>query len=142
VAKNPIHATFSNSGDTMPRIARLLDRVGAEYSLPPGVLTDLRIAMDEVVTNIFKYAWLDDAPHDISIACRMHGGVLETTIEDDGVPFDPLLAPSPDIHSALDTREVGGLGVHFLKRLMRDVAYERVGGRNRLTLTQELDVAT
>lgn len=126
----------------MPRIARLLDRVGREFSLPPAVLTDLRIAMDEVITNILTYAWTDDREHEITVECRMNAGRLETTIEDDGVAFDPLLAPAPDVRAPIATREVGGLGVHFVKKLIRDVAYERVGGRNRLTLAQDVDVTT
>jgi len=66
---------------------------------------------------------------------------LETTIEDDGVAFDPLQAPAPDIGAALADRAVGGLGIHFVKNLMSSVDYERVGGHNRITLLQRLDPA-
>ena len=138
MTKPPIQATFSNPANALAGTTRLLDRVGKEFRLPPEVLTDLRIAMDEVVTNILKYAWRDENSHDITIECRIRDGNLQTTIEDDGIAFDPLLAPAPDLKAPVATREVGGLGVHFLKHLMRDVAYERVGGRNRLTLTQDL----
>jgi serine/threonine-protein kinase RsbW len=138
VTKPPIKATFSNPTHALAGATRLLDRVGREYGLPSEVLTDLRIAMDEVVTNILKYAWRDEGSHDLTIECQVGGGRLQTTIEDDGVAFDPLLAPAPDLNAPMATREIGGLGVHFLKHLMRDVAYERVGGRNRLTLTQDL----
>ena len=134
----PIKATFSNPANALAGTARLLDKVGKEYRLAPEVLTDLRIAMDEVVTNILKYAWRDENSHDITIECQVRDGHLQTTIEDDGIAFDPLLAPKPDLKASMATREVGGLGIHFLKHLMRDVAYERIGGRNRLTLTQDL----
>jgi serine/threonine-protein kinase RsbW len=139
VTKPSIKATFSNPANALAGTTRLLDRVGKEYGLPSEVLTDLRIAMDEVVTNILKYAWRDEGSHEITIECRIDAGRLETRIEDDGIAFDPLLAPAPDLNAPLATREIGGLGVHFLKHLMRDVAYERVGARNRLTLTQDLN---
>jgi len=141
VPKAPIEATFSNRGDALPAISRYLDRVGAQLSLPPGVLTDLRIAIDEVVTNILSYAWPDDAPHDLTIRCRLLESRLETTIEDDGVAYDPLLTAAPDVEVPLAERQVGGLGVHFVRNLMSGVAYERVAGRNRLTLTQDLETA-
>jgi len=122
----------------MQRVSRLIDRVGREYALPSEVVTNLRIALDEVVTNIVKYAYRDGASHDITVHCEIRNGRLETTVEDDGVAYDPLLAPRPDVAVPLAAREVGGLGVHFVRALMSDVAYERVGGRNRLTLKQEL----
>ena len=135
----PIDATLTTRGDAMLRLSRLIDRVGKEYALPSEVVTNLRIALDEVVTNIVKYAYRDGASHDITVHCEIRDGRLETTVEDDGVAYDPLLAPRPDVAAPLATREVGGLGVHFVRNLMSDVAYERVGGRNRLTLKQEID---
>jgi len=134
----PIDATLASRGDAMQRVSRLIDRVGREYALPSEVVTNLRIALDEVVTNIVKYAYRDGASHDITVHCEIRNGRLETTVEDDGVAYDPLLAPRPDVAVPLAAREVGGLGVHFVRALMSDVAYERVGGRNRLTLKQEL----
>ena len=134
----PIDATFSSRGDAMARVSRLIDRVGREYAVPSEVLTNLRIALDEVVTNIVKYAYRDGASHDITIHCEIRDGRLETTVEDDGVAFDPLLAPRPDLAAPLATRDVGGLGVHFVRNLMSAVIYERVEGRNRIILKQEL----
>jgi anti-sigma regulatory factor (Ser/Thr protein kinase) len=133
-----LDAAISNQGDTMDRVSELIDRVGAAYRLPPERETDLRIALDEVVTNIVKYAYADDGKHDIRIRCELLDGRLATTIEDDGVAFDPLQAPMPDVSSPLATRQVGGLGIVFLMELMQSVKYERVGARNRLILVQEI----
>jgi anti-sigma regulatory factor (Ser/Thr protein kinase) len=133
-----IRADFSNrDDDVMTHVSHLLDRVGRDLRVPPDVVTDLRIALDEIVTNIVNYAYTDNARHDISIHCEVREGRLETTIEDDGIAFDPLAAPEPDLDSPLATRRVGGLGVHFVKNLVNSIAYERVDGRNRLTLKQQ-----
>ena len=138
VAK-PVSAAFSNGDDVESHVSQLLDRVGLVYSVPAEVLTDLRIALDEVVTNIVSYAYVDKESHDITIRCQIRDGLLETTIEDDGVAYDPLRAPAPDLDAPLATRRVGGLGVHFVKNLMNSVSYERVEGRNRLTLQQDIE---
>jgi serine/threonine-protein kinase RsbW len=137
-AHAPIAATLSSRDDAMSRVLQLVERVGTEYALPGEVLTNLRIALDEIVTNIAKYAYRDDAAHDITIHFEMRGSRLATTVEDDGVAFDPLRAQQPDLAAPLASREVGGLGVHFVRNLMSSVAYERVGGRNRLTLEQDV----
>jgi serine/threonine-protein kinase RsbW len=39
----------------------------------------------------------------------------------------------------VETRRIGGLGLHLVKNLMDDVAYRRVDERNRLRLTKRLD---
>ena len=135
----PIDARLSNRTDAMANLGVVLDRIAGQYNLPRDVLIDLRIALDEVVSNILKYAYADDAPHDIAIHCEIRDGHLETTIEDDGRAFDPLRAPRPDLTVPLAARKVGGLGVLFVKELMNSVSYERVKGRNRLTLRQRLE---
>jgi serine/threonine-protein kinase RsbW len=135
----PIDARLSNRADALAHLDVVVDRIAGQYNLQRDVLIDLRIALDEVVSNILKYGYADDAAHDIAIHCEIRDGELETTIEDDGCAFDPLRAPRPDLTAPLAARKVGGLGVHFLKELMNSVTYERVDGRNRLTLRQKLD---
>ena len=134
----PIDGAFSSGEDAMSSLSTLLDRLANAYRLPPQVMTDLRIALDEVVSNIVKYGYADNAHHDITIHWEIRSGRLETRIEDDGIAFDPLRAPEPDLAAPLATRRAGGLGVHFVKKLMNSVTYERVDGRNRLTLKQDL----
>ena len=122
----------------MQGVSQLIDRAGLELGVPAEALTDLRIALDEIVTNIVKYAYADDGPHQFTIRCELQAGALATIVEDDGVAFDPLRAPEPDLTVPSEQRRVGGLGLHFVKKLMKSVEYERVEGRNRLTLKQQL----
>ena len=134
----PIQERFSSGGDTIGNVSRFVDRVETEYDLPAEVLTDLRIALDEIVTNIVKYAYPDRGAHEFTIGCAVRGDRLETGIEDEGVPFDPLGAPAPDFSIPTEERKVGGLGLHFVRNLMSGVEYQRVGARNRLTLQQRI----
>ena len=134
----PLDAVLSTAADPHAAASRLLDRVGDLYHPPEQVLNDLRIAIDEILTNIVSYAYRDAAPHDIHVRCELSGGLLKTTVEDDGVAYNPLNAAAPDVSGTMATRRVGGLGVHFVKNLMNAVRYERVGGRNRLVLEQGL----
>jgi serine/threonine-protein kinase RsbW len=54
-------------------------------------------------------------------------------MEDDGPAFDPFSAAEPDTEADVETRDVGGLGVHFVRRMAREAAYERRDGLNRVT---------
>jgi len=134
-----MQAVFSTTGDAMEPVLDFVERVGRAFRLPSAVLTDLRIALDEIVTNIASYAYPDRETHEFTIRCELRDGRLETTVEDEGIAFDPLGAPAPDLSLGIDERPIGGLGVHFVKKLMSAVRYERVGGRNRLTLEQDLE---
>jgi anti-sigma regulatory factor (Ser/Thr protein kinase) len=54
-------------------------------------------------------------------------------LEDSGIAFDPLAASPPNhLGDDLETRQCGGLGIHFAKERSAVMAYERDGGKNRL----------
>ena len=64
---------------------------------------------------------------------------LVLTFSDDGVPFDPIAAKTPDTSAPLEQREIGGLGIHLVRNLIDEASYERKLGRNVLTLVKQLD---
>jgi len=63
---------------------------------------------------------------------------MEITIEDKGKPFNPLLLPEVDTAKGIEDRPIGGLGIHFVKKLTESQHYEYKEGKNVLTLTKEL----
>jgi anti-sigma regulatory factor (Ser/Thr protein kinase) len=131
---NVVEITIVNQGSEIARVAALLDQLGTERHLVPEMVADMHIALDEVLTNITKYAYTDNAEHKIHIRFRVLDNVLEAVIEDDGAPFDPLVVPAPDVSAPLRERQVGGVGIHFVRCLVDEVTYKHVGGRNRLVL--------
>ena len=135
-----IDITIVNQGGEFARVQALLDRLGAEYHLAPEMVADMQVALDEVLTNITKYAYIDNTEHKIHICFQMLDNVLEAVIEDDGAPFDPLAIRAPDVRAPLHKRRVGGVGIHIVRNLMDEVTYERVGGRNRLVLRKRVKV--
>jgi serine/threonine-protein kinase RsbW/sigma-B regulation protein RsbU (phosphoserine phosphatase) len=59
-------------------------------------------------------------------------------IEDKGKPFDPLLLPEVDTAKGIEDRPIGGLGIHFVKKLTDTQHYEYRDGKNVLTLSKKL----
>ena len=73
---------------------------------------------------------------DILITLTESDDSLVVVMEDEGNPFDPFSeAAEPSLDDELEERAIGGLGVHFVKTLIDETAYERHEGRNRITLT-------
>jgi serine/threonine-protein kinase RsbW len=59
-------------------------------------------------------------------------------VHDSPWPFDPLTVAPPDRTAPLAERKVGGFGIHFVRNLLIELAYQRIGDRNRLVLTKSL----
>jgi anti-sigma regulatory factor (Ser/Thr protein kinase) len=129
-----VEITIVNRRAEFARVTSLVDQLGVEHRLPRGVIADVCIALDEILTNITDYAYSDDAEHEIHIRFEALDNVLEAVIEDGGAPFNPLAIPAPDVSAPLHERRVGGVGIHFVRNLMDEVVYDRVGDRNRLVL--------
>ena len=58
------------------------------------------------------------------------------SISDAGIPFDPTKQPPVDTSLSAEERAIGGLGIHLVNQLMDEVKYERVEGKNVLTLVK------
>jgi len=129
---------IANDASELVRVSALADRFSASCHLAPDVTADLHVALDEVLTNIIKYGYTDERIHEISIKLEVEDGVLVAEVEDDGVSFDPLTLPEPDIAAPLRERQVGGIGIHFVRKLMHEVSYRRVAGHNRLVFKKRL----
>ena len=59
-------------------------------------------------------------------------------LTDTGKEFDPTLAPEADITLSADEREIGGLGIFLIRQIMNEVRYQRIDGKNILTLEKKL----
>jgi serine/threonine-protein kinase RsbW len=98
----------------------------------------IELAMEELLVNIFNYAY-PDQPGDVEIVCRPDDdGRLLIEIADAGIPFNILTRDEPDLDAGIEERSVGGLGIFFIRQSVRDIRYRRESGRNILTLTVDL----
>jgi anti-sigma regulatory factor (Ser/Thr protein kinase) len=98
--------------------------------LPPQVT----IAVEEIFVNIVHYAY---TPETGSVTIRM--SVQEDIViefEDSGKPYNPLEKEDPDIKASAEEREVGGLGIFMVKKIMDKVEYRREGNKNILTISK------
>lgn len=109
------------------------------HALTPEMVFDINVVLDELISNIIKYGYSDDAAHEIRVKLSATDTAVEIGIEDDGKAFDPFALPEPDLSLPLAERPVGGLGVHFVRKLMTDVQYKRENNRNYMFLKKNLN---
>ncbi|WP_142848225.1 ATP-binding protein [Telmatospirillum sp. J64-1] len=122
----------------IPPVLDTLAELCEAQGLAPQVAMRLTLALDEVLTNVVSYGFEPDQAQDISVSFTIEDGWLETIVSDGGRPFDPLSLPPPDLDASLDERQVGGLGIHFMRQLMDNVSYQYSNGRNILTMKKNL----
>lgn len=109
---------------------------GQAFSLGfgPGRLDEINLVVEEALVNICKYAY-PRADGQVEIRCLPTGeGEFLVELVDEGISFDILALPVPDLTADTDRRKVGGLGVLLIRTLADRVGYLREEGRNVLRL--------
>jgi serine/threonine-protein kinase RsbW len=124
-----------------------LERLAAEvagfcqrHNLDDSVEFDLNLVLEELFTNTVRHGGLRDQPNAARIRMRAAGNGVEVEYRDRGVAFNPLDAPEADVHQPLIERRPGGLGIHLVRQIMRDVSYRRADGENELTMVRRIEL--
>jgi anti-sigma regulatory factor (Ser/Thr protein kinase) len=115
-------------------LCRHLEDCGNMLELSQKCLSEINLGLDELFTNIISYGFEDESEHQIKFTLAKTEDTLVVKVEDDGTPFNPLDAADPELSWDLDSINIGGLGIHLVKKMMDDIDYQRVEGRNKLIL--------
>lgn len=94
---------------------------------------DLRLVVEEVLTNVVKYSGAAEANAEGRVHWRMEPRRLDLVFEDPGRPFDPLAVDEEGLDD--EERCDGGMGILLVRSLADAIGYHRSDGRNRLELT-------
>ena len=119
-------------------VVEAMDFVDSElvrHDFPADMRPELLIAMEETFVNIASYAYKPDEEGDVTISVTVNGKAV-IRFEDMGQPFNPLESTDPDLDVPIMERELGGLGIHFVKNLMDKVEYLYADGKNILTISK------
>lgn len=129
---------IGNAIADLERIVTLVERFGAANNISQDITNALNVSLDELLNNTISYGYDDELAHSIAVKLSLVGGYVIAEIQDDGKPFDPRESSSRPIEGSLRTRTVGGLGVRFVRALMDELDYERVGRYNIVKIKKKL----
>ena len=122
----------------LERVAVFVKEVSQLLSLDSETTMNLNLALEEVVSNVILYAYPQKMGENIIIKASSDDNILVFTITDKGDEFDPTKVEDVDITLAAEDREIGGLGIFIVKNIMNEVTYQRLDGKNILTLKKNI----
>lgn len=129
-----------NDISEVERLSTFIEELGKDLTLGPDVIFNLNLVLEEAVVNIINYAYPKEKNESIYLSASLYGSSIVFTLTDTGKEFDPTTVPDADITLSADDREIGGLGIFLIRHIMNEVKYERIEGKNVLTLQKKLDI--
>lgn len=129
---------IKNELGQLTRLYAFLDRQADAYELEDLLLMQIKLVLEEAVTNVILYAYPEKVDQDIRIDMNYENKRLTIVITDTGIAFNPLERQEPDLTLSLEERPIGGLGIYLVKQLMTEVTYNRSDGKNILTMTKDI----
>lgn len=118
---------------TQAGLAAAMAALDTEVADVPGdVRAALDVMLDEIVSNIVAHSGA--SAFEMTVARTERG--VKLVFSDDGRPYDPLARGDPDTSLDAASRPIGGLGILMVKKMASSLAYDRVDGRNVLTVVK------
>ena len=133
-AHEELRLTIQNDLAELARVNALASELLARRGTEERVVYATQLALEEVLSNVIRHGYGDGARHEIALVLRVGEDGVELQVADDGRQFDPAAAPQAELDLPLAERRPGGLGIHLLRAFVREIRYERSGGRNLLEL--------
>ena len=130
-----IDATIENAAAVTAFVDGQLEQLGC----PAKTQMKVDIAIDELFGNIANYAYTPGiGAVTVRIEVTDDPPAVAITFIDRGVPYDPLAKEDPDITLSAKDRQIGGLGIYMVKKMMDDITYEYKDGQNILKIRKEI----
>jgi serine/threonine-protein kinase RsbW len=123
--------------ENLPQFLGFIDEVCARIDADDGTKYALRLAVEEVCTNLIVHGYKGRPAGLIEVVALDDSDRVTLVIHDRSPPFDPNDAPAPDLTSDAEHREVGGLGWHLVKKMVDEIRYvPGTPSGNQLTLVK------
>ena len=130
---------LKNEISEISKLAAFIEELGQELDLTPDLVFNLNLVLEEAVSNVILYAYSKGEQQEISLSANVSDNNLVFVLTDSGKEFDPTQAPDADITLSAEERQIGGLGIFLIRQIMNQIEYQRIDGKNVLTLGKQLN---
>lgn len=132
---NKIEKVYSADLKQLEDIANDLETFCGENEVSSEVVFQFNLSIDELFTNIVTYGYNKDSSKNIYVEYSCNDAEMRVLMRDSGPEFNPFTdAPEPELNGSLEDRNIGGLGIFFVKKNMDEFKYIRRNGMNEVTI--------
>ena len=128
--------TLHNDVKQIELLTKFIEVLCEELGLDAMLTFNLNLVLEEAVTNVIMYAYPQDEDHTMTLKTwtEQSDNIIVFELKDQGKPFNPIEeAPEVDTTLSADERQIGGLGIFLINKIMDDVTYRYEEGSNILT---------
>jgi serine/threonine-protein kinase RsbW len=129
---------IKNEISEIAKLSLFVEELSEELNLSPDLTFNLNLVLEEAVVNVINYAYPKNESQEISLSAQKIDDNLYFVLTDSGKEFDPTQVPDADISLSAEDRQIGGLGIFLIRQIMNKVEYQRIDGKNVLTLKKQL----
>ena len=121
----------------LERLYEVVTRFLQAHGQAPKFINTVNLVLEEMVTNVIKYAEPKTGDPHVSVLLDLVSRELTVTLIDNGPAFNPLDHPDVDTTAPIEEREIGGLGIHLVKKMVDHIEYHRRDQQNHLILVKK-----
>ena len=129
---------LKNQMQELERVNQFIEEIGDELGLDMELQMNLNLVIEEMVVNVISYAYPEGKTAEIELVAESDGKELTFVLSDRGKEFDPTLSQSADMDQNPAERDLGGMGIFIVRNIMNEVTYQRLEGKNLLTMKKEI----
>jgi serine/threonine-protein kinase RsbW len=117
-------ATFPADFENLDPIRDFVGGIAEQAGFSGREVYSIQLAVDEACSNVIEHAYEGIPNGEIEITCEVQSDRITVVIHDHGREFDMSKVRKPNLSRELHEREVGGLGVFLIGKLMDEVCFE------------------
>lgn len=115
-----------NRLDRIADLAEKFEQWAARSGVPASAVAAINLMLDELISNVVMHGYPAHERGEIHVSARLVPAAVLVEISDHAFAYDPLQTAQPDLTSDLESRAIGGLGVHFVRQLADEFDYQRL----------------
>ncbi len=122
------------------KLTPFVEDMANALSLSDETKDAINLALEEALVNVILYAYPEGEQGFVTLTARADAARTHIRFElrDSGKAYNPLLNEMPDLTLGIEERPIGGLGIFLIRKMMDELAYDRLDGDNVLIMRKNL----
>lgn len=129
---------FSRNIQSLGLIFDYINEFIAGHHISESFVFSISFVVEELFTNMVKYNVTSQNEILLSLTKKNNEVFIQLT-DFDVDPFDITNAPEVNAEAAMQNRNVGGLGIHLVKKLADHLEYEYHDRESKITVMKKLE---